>query len=256
MIIISRTTRKINNASFLHVIVQGINKENIFLEERNKKQYLKLFKEKNTHIKVIAYCLMSNHAHFLVQVSKIEELSSLMHKVNGSYARYYNYMKNGRAGYVFRDRFVSEPITSKRYLINCIKYIHMNPVKAGMVKKCEEYKFSSYNYYKDKVLKEKVKRNKIFSNEDIKNIVNNYYTDFVFYDINENKEFEINEGISEFIKKEQINLYEIFLDRIILIDLIKFLKNVRNIKYISIRNFLNMERGTMEGITKKIRENR
>ena len=72
-----------------------------------------------------------------------------MKTLNEDYARYYNYVKN-RVGYVYRDRYLSEPITNRNYLLNCISYIHNNPVKAGIVKKCEEYKYSSYNDYINK----------------------------------------------------------------------------------------------------------
>ena len=73
-----------NNASFFYVIVQGINKENIFLEERNKNQYLKLMKKlcKKYNIKIVAYCIMNNHTHFLLKIDKIKELSNAMHTIN------------------------------------------------------------------------------------------------------------------------------------------------------------------------------
>ncbi len=258
MIAISRVARKINRASFFHVIVQGINKENIFKEERNKNQYLKLMKKlcKKYNIKIVAYCVMNNHAHFLLHINTIQDLSKAMHIINCLYARYYNYMKDGRRGYVFKDRFVSEPITSKRYFINCIKYIHMNPVKARIVKKCEEYKFSSYGSYKQNVLNDELKENEIFSKSDYEDIINNTYTDYIFYDIDENINYKIRQGILEFIKKEQIYLFEIFSNRNILIKLIKFLKNVKKIKYTQIREFFDITRGTMESITRRIRENK
>lgn len=258
MITIPRVARKINKASFFHVIVQGINKENIFLEERNKNQYLKLMNKlcKKYNIKIMAYCIMDNHLHFLLHINEIKELSRVMHITNCLYARYYNYMKNGRKGYVFRDRYVSEPITSKRYFINCIKYIHLNPVKARIVKTCEEYKFSSYNFYKQKYLKNQLKENEIFSKSDYEDIIYNFYTDYNFYDIEENIDYKLKQGISEFIKKEQIDLFKVFSNRNILIKLIKFLKNVKKIKYIQIREFLDITRGTMEGITRKIREDK
>lgn len=210
---------------------------------------------KEFNIKVIAYCIMDNHAHFLINVEKIEKLSKLMHKINSVYARYYNYMKNGRKGYVFRDRYLSEPITSKRYLIQCIKYIHMNPVKAKIVLKCEEYKYSSYNIYIKRYCKNQLKENGILSKADYEDIINNCYTTYIFSDTEEYIEEKISNGVLEFIKKEQINPEKIFLERSTLIELIKFLKNVKKIKYVNIKNFFNITRGTMENITKKIREN-
>lgn len=257
MITIPRVTRKINKASFFHVIVQGIDKETIFKEDRYKNQYLKLMKKlcEKYNTKIVAYCIMDNHAHFLLNTDEIQNLSKAMQTINCLYARYYNYMKDGRKGYVFRDRYVSEPITSKRYFINCIKYIHLNPVKACIVKKCEEYKFSSYNNYKQKFLNNELKENKIFSKGDYEDIINNVYTDYNFCDIDKDIDYKVKQGISEFIKKEQKNLFEIFSNRDILIKLIKFLKNVKKIRYVQIRKVLDITRGTMESITRRIREN-
>ena len=254
---ISRLARKINRASFFHVIVQGINQENIFQEERYKKEYSKLSikSAEKYNAKILAYCIMNNHAHFLYHVDEIECLSKLMHTINCSYARYYNYINNGRRGYVFKNRYLSEAITSKRYLINCIKYIHLNPVKAKIVKKCDEYKYSSYNYYKKENFNNKLKENEIFSKEDYLDIINNFYTDYIFRDTEESAKYKIKQGISEFAKKEQINLFEIFSERNNIINLIKFLKNVKKIEYIRIREYLDITRGTMENITRKIRKN-
>lgn len=97
---------------------------------------------------------------------------------------------------------------------------------------------------------------KFFQKVIIQDIINNVYTDYNFYDINENIDYRVKQGISEFIKKEQVNLFEIFSNRKILIKLIKFLKNVKKIKYVQIREFLDITRGTMESITRKIRENK
>ena len=76
-------------------MVQGINKEYIFNQEIYIKKYLKFLKEnqKQTNLKIIAYCIMTNHAHLLIKAENIQELSKFMQKVNSSYARYYNYME-------------------------------------------------------------------------------------------------------------------------------------------------------------------
>lgn len=141
-----RRARKNLNTSFFHVITQGINKEYIFDKENYKRKYLKIIKEakEQYEIDIIAYVIMSNHCHLLIYTENIQNLSSFMKKVNEDYARYYNYMEN-RVGYVFRNRFLSEPVTDRKYLLQCISYIHNNPVKAKIVNKCEDYRYSSYN---------------------------------------------------------------------------------------------------------------
>lgn len=144
----SRKPRKNLKSSFFHVIVQGIDKKYIFSKEEYMKKYLSLIIEKSLkrNINILAYCIMSNHAHILIYTSELYNMSFFMRDVNTEYGTYYN-TKEKRVGYVFRDRFVSEPITNIRYLYNCISYIHFNPVEANIVKHPHEYIYSSYNDY-------------------------------------------------------------------------------------------------------------
>ena len=148
MIIIPRLARKDLNTQFLHVMVQGVNKEYIFDNKKYIEKYLEIINENkvNYNFTIIAYCIMNNHAHFLIHTENIDEFGKFMHKCNLIYALLYNKEKN-RVGVLFRNRYRTEPIYDIKYLINCIKYIHNNPVKAKMVLKCEDYEFSSYNEY-------------------------------------------------------------------------------------------------------------
>lgn len=148
----ARRSRESLSTSFFHVIVQGLNKEYIFEQNRYKEKYLKILnKTKNNYnIEIIAYCIMSNHAHILIYTDDVIELSNFMKNIDEDYARYYNYIEK-RVGYVFKGRFLSEPINDLHYLLNCISYIHKNPVKAYMVDKCENYQYSSYNEYLNNV---------------------------------------------------------------------------------------------------------
>lgn len=146
-----RKARKEINSKFLHVMIQGINREYIFNNDKDIKVFLKFVKEKikEFDLSIIAYCVMNNHAHFLIYTENINLVSKLMKMVNTSYAIYYNKNKE-RCGYVFRDRFKSEEILSQKHLVSCIQYIHNNPVKAKMCLSQSEYKYSSYNEYKNK----------------------------------------------------------------------------------------------------------
>lgn len=146
-----RIARKDYKANYFHIIVQGINKEWIFKKEKYLKKYRELLldnKEKYA-IKLVAYCIMNNHAHLLIYCDKVEELSQYMKSINTSYANYYNAIEE-RVGHVFRNRYEAEEIDSERYLLNCIAYIHNNPVKAGIVKNVSNYKYSTYNNYINK----------------------------------------------------------------------------------------------------------
>lgn len=241
----SRIARNFLDTSFLHIIVQGINREYIFKSDRYINRYLQLINEKlnREKLELIAYCIMNNHAHLLMKVEDIKELSKYMQKVNTIYAKYYNYMENNRVGYVFRDRYKSEPIFDRRQLLQCVKYIHRNPVKANMVKSEKEYQYSSYKYY----LTGQIEKTKIFTYEEIKYICDiNFICEEVFYDIDFDVEKEIDYSILEFIKKEQINAFEIFEKRDILKKLIIYLKKVKKIKYTDIMKKLDITKGIME----------
>ena len=141
-----RIARKNYESSYFHVIVQGYEKEYIFETDYYKGLYLKYVLEeaKKFEIEILEYCIMGNHAHLLLYCNKIEQMSLYMKNVNTRYAIVYNKIKN-RVGYVFRDRFLSEPIMSENHLYLCIPYIHLNPVVAKIVSTPGEYKYSSYN---------------------------------------------------------------------------------------------------------------
>ncbi len=119
-----RNPRKFLETSFFHVITQGIEKRYIFNIPEDIKYYIKLiYQIKDKHnINVIAYCIMNNHAHMLLETDKINNLSKYMHRLNMLYGIYFN-KKYNRVGYVFRDRFKSEGIYSENQLYNCVQYI-------------------------------------------------------------------------------------------------------------------------------------
>lgn len=142
-----RIARQDLQTTFYHIMVQGIDRESIFESKENKTEYIKRIEnQKIKEVKIYSYCVMSNHAHFLVYVEKITDLSLMMKRINTSYAAYYN-RKTNRAGYVFRNRYRSQGIFDERYLISCMVYIHNNPVKAGFIKNIKDYDYSSYNEY-------------------------------------------------------------------------------------------------------------
>ena len=134
-----RIPRKDLNTPFIHVMVQGVNKEFIFDDKKYLRKYLKLILNNVDENKftVLAYCMMNNHAHFLFYVEDFVEFEKYMHKNNLFFAQQYNTEKH-RCGVLFRNRYRVEPIYDINHLKNCIKYIHNNPVKANMVKQCKD----------------------------------------------------------------------------------------------------------------------
>lgn len=220
----SRISRNHLKSNFFHVIVQGINKEYIFEKETQKKVYLKFLFEKseNYDINIISFCIMDNHAHILLHINNIEDMSRFMKQINEKYALFYNREKN-RVGYVFRNRYKSEPIYEERYLYQCIAYIHRNPVKAGITKLMDEYQFASTMQYSLNKVKELYDYNLlIYSDKENSDEYN-------FIDI-----------------KEQIDETEIekIIDHIIL----------SNMKRFQIREITKQDRGIIESIIIEIRE--
>lgn len=141
----SRIPRNYIKTSFFHVITQGINKSYIFERAEDIKYYIKIMYQltKEQKIKIIGYCIMSNHAHMLIETEEIKELSKYMQRLNTKYGKYYN-KKYNRVGYVFRDRYRAQGIYTEKYLYNCLRYIYNNPVKAGICKNAEDYPYSNY----------------------------------------------------------------------------------------------------------------
>ena len=173
-----------------------------------------------------------------------------MQKTNLLYAQMYN-REEKRYGVLFRNRYRTEPIYNIKYLINCIKYIHNNPVKANIVEKCEDYKYSSYIDYKNntgatqsKIMKE------IFGDKcNYLQLFNESY-EKRYMDVDEEntemiKEY-ILEGIREFKKEELVDTIEILSNREIFKKMINFLKEMCGLKYREIRDFFEISKGTMD----------
>lgn len=187
-----RLARKNIESSFIHIIVQGINKEYIFKKSSFKDAYLSILKKNisQTDIKVIAYCVMDNHIHLLIYSENINSVSKIMQRTNGSYAKLYNKTKK-RVGYVFRNRYYAQMILTEKQLYNCMVYIHKNPLKANMVNEFQEYKYSSYKEYLGKRI--------LISNDSIKLVFGD--TKGFFDTFNEIHKLEDAEDIKDVIEE-------------------------------------------------------
>lgn len=227
----SRIARNNYNASFFHIMVQGLNKEYIFNKEIYIKVYENLLRRKSEkyQVNIIAYCIMNNHAHILIQVDEIEEMSKFMHSVDTEYAKFYNEQEE-RVGYVYRERFRSEPIEDIRYFAKCINYIHLNPVKAKIVKSCEEYKYSSYNNY--------IYKNGFVNLEIVRNVLGDDYIEVlkqynknvnIFLDDEESN--NIDDKICDFLEEKELKLYEILENKKKLQEILIYLQEKQKIKY-------------------------
>lgn len=250
----SRKPRNFYSSNFYHIMVQGIEKKNIFYKTKYREKYIELIKEnsKKYNIIIISLCVMTNHAHIIIHCQDNESMSKFMKSINTSYANYYNKLEE-RVGYVFRDRYLSEPIFDERYLFNCIAYVHNNPVKAGMVKRREDYKYSSYNsYFKfDDIINEETIRLLFGDDKDyVKKIeaINKNNQD-KFLDINDSF-LEAEDVIKSFYSRYSIDERDIYLNKIWLKKLVNELVVKCGLSVRKICEILKVDRTRVRNVLK------
>jgi len=121
-----------------HIMVRGINKATLFEDDQDRVQFLKRLEENltNAHATIYAWALMTNHVHILFKSGK-QGISSVMRKQLTWYAQYYN-RRHRRSGHLFENRYKSILCDEDNYLLALIRYIHLNPLRAGIVPTLEE----------------------------------------------------------------------------------------------------------------------
>jgi REP element-mobilizing transposase RayT len=142
-----RKPREKSGTGIYHVILRGINKQRIFEDDQDYEKLLETLKDckEKSGYEIYAYCFMSNHIHLLIKEGE-EDLGTVFRRVGATYVYWYNWKYN-RRGHLFQDRYKSETVETERYFLTVLRYIHQNPLKAGMVKKAAEYPWSSYGEY-------------------------------------------------------------------------------------------------------------
>ena len=132
---------------YYHVYNRGNNYQAIFFERENYLHFLRLIRQYlvSQNIVVLAYCLMPNHYHFLVECDRAS-LSKAMQIASIAYTKGINKRFN-RVGALFQGKYKAALVYSDEYLVHLVRYIHLNPVKAGLVESAQEWEFSSYCEY-------------------------------------------------------------------------------------------------------------
>ncbi len=130
-----------------HVTARGNERKKIFFTKLDHEKFLDYIQEakKKYGILVHSYVLMSNHYHLIIETPNAN-LSKAMQYINGSYTTYVN-AKRKRSGHLFQGRYKAIIVDIDNYLLELSRYIHLNPVRAKMVKKPEEYTYSSYKAF-------------------------------------------------------------------------------------------------------------
>lgn len=135
---------RVSVAGFAHHIVQrGSNGQPVFLTADDRRLYLDLASRQlsQTGLRLVSYCLMTNHVHLIAVPERGDSLSLWVQRVHGKYSQYFN-LKTGRNGHVWQGRFFS-CVLSPRHLTVALRYVEENPVRAGLVRDPAEYPWSS-----------------------------------------------------------------------------------------------------------------
>ena len=131
-----------------HVILRGNNRQPIFLSSGDRQLFLDELLESSVKftIAIHAYVLMDNHVHLLVTPQTHEGLPAMMQAIGRRYVRLFN-DSHGRTGTLWEGRYRSTVVQTERYLLACMVYIDLNPVRAGMVGEAREFPWSSHAHY-------------------------------------------------------------------------------------------------------------
>ena len=131
-----------------HIILRGNNRQTIFRDNDDYQRMLRTLRDFSAECKVAlhAYVLMSNHIHLLLTPETNDGVPRMMQALGRSYVRYFN-IRHGRTGTLWEGRYRSSLIEAERYLLACMVYIDLNPVRAGMVSAPGDYAWSSHAHY-------------------------------------------------------------------------------------------------------------
>ena len=126
-----------------HIVQRGTDRQTVFYTHRDRQVYLGLLTEqwRLTHLRILAYCLMTNHIHLIAVPEEADSLWRCMQRVHGRYAQYLN-ARRRRSGHLWQNRFYSCPL-DERHLWMALGYVERNPVRAGMVRRPDDHAWSS-----------------------------------------------------------------------------------------------------------------
>ena len=143
-----RQSRVYSESKIYHIMFRGVNYQDLFEERQD---YIKLTEtilqlKEEMGFQIYAYCFMTNHVHLVLKEKELRDISLIMKRILTKYSRWYN-IKYGRTGALIANRYKSVPVEVDEYFLNLIRYVHQNPIKAGIVENIEDYKYSSYREY-------------------------------------------------------------------------------------------------------------
>lgn len=246
-----RSARKRSESGIFHVMLRGINKQTIFEDDEDRDRLIETIGRYKAISKyeVYGYCLMSNHIHLLLRETE-ETISDTIKRISSSYVYWYN-QKYVRCGHLFQERYKSEAVENNGYLLTVLRYIHQNPIKAGLSKNAQDYKWSSYcEYIRKPIITDTNFVLQIFSTNREQAIVffkshENEQNDDKCMDYDERTRISDNEArecIAKLALQSQSELQQLDRER-----RNKIIRELKAIKYISIRQL-----SRITGISKSV----
>lgn len=250
-----RDIRKFGIKRINHIVIRGVNKQDIFIDKQDKFKFVKeiLNTKQKYHYELYAFVIMPNHVHMVI-CDKEFNLPSIMNSLQTRYVSYFN-KKYDRVGHLFQDRYYSKIIEDENYFKNTIRYIHKNPEKAHIVKR-ENYEWSSYNEYINndnsivdisKLLQILDKKQEIAINkfkEYHKQNVENKLSDEIDYELQTKlTDEQLIEALTEKFKIDNIQNIQQYSNK----KIIELMQEIINIPYISINQL-----SRVTGINRKV----
>lgn len=141
----ARKRREISSTGIYHVMLRGINKQDIFLDKNDFESFIRAMRDEQNDCTYYAYCILHNHVHLLIREGSTS-ISQIMKAIEDRFVYIYN-RKYERVGHLFQGRFLSEPVNDIQYFFTLLRYIHRNPVKSGESKRPSDYPYSSWREY-------------------------------------------------------------------------------------------------------------
>lgn len=133
--------------AFYHITSRGNERKAVFKSIKDREKFLSYLESatERYHARIFAYCLMDNHYHLFLATPE-GNLSQIMRHINGAYTTYFN-TKRQRSGHLFQGRYKAILVDADEYATELTRYIHLNPVRAGIVEDPADYPWSSLQYY-------------------------------------------------------------------------------------------------------------
>jgi REP element-mobilizing transposase RayT len=142
-----RPLRILYPGALYHITSRGNEKKAIYLDDLDRKRFIEILEDYHDRLGVLIHCyvLMNNHYHIVMETPE-GNLLKVMHGINSGYTGYFN-RKYSRVGHLFQGRYQGILVDKDSYLLEVSRYVHLNPVRAKIVEKPEQYKWSSYSGY-------------------------------------------------------------------------------------------------------------